>query len=123
LEAKQIEVEALKKENNAEQLASGQEALETLASRFELAKERVDLSIAERKAVQALITQLEKKISQDQLALDKMSGLAPPADPVTKSAPTEEKAAPAASLLPGVAAPAAANGEAPKKSEPLSPRM
>lgn len=124
LEAKQAEIEALKKKNNAEELAAGQEALEALTSRFELAKERVDLSIAERKAVQALITQLEKKISQDQLALDKMSGLAPAPEPAPPAATAEEKPAPAASLVPGLPAPAGAtNGEAPKKSEPLSPRV
>lgn len=123
LEAKQAEIEALKQQNNAAELAAEQEALETLESRFELAKERVDLSIAERKAVQALITQLEKKISQDQLALDKMSGLAPATEPAPPAATTEEKPAPVASLIPGLPAPAAANGEAPKKGEPLSPRV
>lgn len=94
--------------------------LAALESQRELAEERVDLAISERKAVQALIAQLEKKIEQEQQATAKK--LAPQETPTEE--PTERNATVEAAKTAVTGIPATTDKQAESSTdEPLSARV
>lgn len=97
----------LKKTDNADAIASSAKDLEKLEKRVTLAKERVDLAIEERKAVQTLLANLKSKLE---------------ASPAQTTKPTETtdkaKSATDPSAVPGVTS--ASTAEVPRS---LSPRV
>lgn len=77
---------------------------------WKLAKSRFELAIQERKTVQEKLVTLERKLKQDQEAVDKLKGNAAPKplSPEVASPPAAERAvgdAPAPATVPAVAAP------------------
>ena len=97
-------------------------AIDNLKARHELARQRFDLAIEQRRAARSSIEALEQKVAQDTLALAKLLGevtptptpVAPPTPtPPAPSAaatatPTPEAAQPAMPAMPGLPGPAAA---------------
>ncbi len=130
-------------ESNAEAVAETEEALSTLTPRHQLAKERFDLAIQDRKARRDQIVTLETRLQQDTEALRKLRGEEAPAPkpvgegdatpPVATTATTpaqpaaaetKKPAAGSVPTLPGVSlpsAPAPAEGETPQTITPTAP--
>ncbi len=107
LETTRVYTEELKKTNDAGKLAASQEALDQLEKKTLLAQERVDLAISERKAVQALIANLQPK-------------------PETNSPPSEttedkSKSNGDSSVVPGL--PGTTTTPAPEAPRPISKRV
>lgn len=94
---------------------------EALGKRRQLAKERFDLAIQERKTLQEQITALEEKLQQDRDALGKL--LAPPAAATQPAGPSEVRSEPSAPTprTEPVAQPPAAPDQAPVASTPAPP--
>jgi small conductance mechanosensitive channel len=84
-----------------------------------LAKDRFDLAIDERRALQEQSRTIEAKRSQDQAALDRLMGIKPPAPPANSSEPGATPSATAAGA-PDAAAPPS-TPSAPAAPEPAAP--
>ncbi|MBU0718868.1 MAG: hypothetical protein KJ749_11510, partial [Planctomycetes bacterium] len=97
-DAKQKEIVKLKEAGQASEVDSQQAELDALTQRRQLAKERFDLAIQERKTLQEQVTTLEQKLQQDREALNK---LVTPAVPTTQPAiPASAQATPAEAAIP-----------------------
>jgi len=92
LTAKKKELQKLQDEGRSDQAAALQTEIDALLARWELAKERFDLAIQERKTLQEQILTLELKIAQDREALGSLV-----AAPVTQPAETAPGDLPATS--------------------------
>lgn len=125
LAAQQGKIADLKQADEPEERQASEEALKAIANKHELAKQRFDLAIQTRKTVQEQMTALEEKLRHDQLALDKLTGVAPPpaaAEPQATASPTTESAMPP-TIPPANSAP---NADAPptvaaENAPPLTP--
>ena len=89
-------IQALKDAGKTTEALARAGALTELQSRWQQNRERFDLAIKERKALQENIGALTRKIEEDQHALDRMSGSAPASSDDPPNATTSAKPAPAA---------------------------
>jgi len=125
-EAKQKEMAQPGEAGQAAEAGSRQAELTALAERRQLARDRFDLAIQERKTLQEQVATLEQKLQQDREALKKLiappppssQAVAPPVAPATptKPAATGEQPAtekPASDRGPALLPPAAGATEAP----------
>ncbi len=110
------EIEAWKQSGDNEKAAEAEKAVTALQQRWQLAKDRFDLAISERRTLQEQRATIETKIQQDRAALNRF--LAPvqpkPVDPVVP--PTENPnatTAPPAGSTDGTAAKETTNGSGP----------
>lgn len=95
-EAKRAALAEAQQRSDATAITSLEKQISDLAPKRQLARERFDLAIKERKAVQEQITALEAKLQGDTAALLKLKGEAPPASqPSVKPADTAAQPAPA----------------------------
>jgi small conductance mechanosensitive channel len=100
LQQAQQEIQGLKDAGKTNEALARADSLKELQTSWQQNRERFDLAIKERKALQENIAALTRKIEEDQRALDRMSGAAPPAasattsgsssTPTTSSSPKEE---------------------------------
>lgn len=112
---------ALAKGNDAAAIAASATELEIHEEHVRLAQERVDLAITERKAVRALIAQLEKKIEEDRA---EQRAVVAPATPSAVPAETPKSAA--SKLDPSTGLPSLSGADSATEaapSEPLSARV
>jgi len=120
LDAQRTEIKkaiaALKPEQHASDIAHRTEELKTIEERWQRARERCNLAIAERKTLQAKVAALQQKVEQDQQALQRLTSqpaaaAAPLVGPPTAAGDGKPTAPPAA--LAPAAPPAAAAGSTP----------
>ena len=102
LVAKQADVSRLEQSDQQDKLQSAREALSSLTRKRDLARQRFDLAIQTRKTVQEQLSALEEKIRQNRLALDKLTGDAPPAEAQTLTPEASGPAAIASTSSPAV---------------------
>jgi small conductance mechanosensitive channel len=129
----QVEVEQAaladlrKSSDNSVAISRSEKALEALQQKMMLAKERVELAVAERKGAQSSIAVLTEKIGQEQAALRELKGndqppavdsTAPP--PVPAETSPAEKKEPTPPALPTPESVLSGSGE-PKKSDETKP--
>lgn len=95
LSEKKKQVQKATDENRPDQAAALQNEIEDLQKRWQLAKDRFDLAIQERKSIQEQKATLEQKIPQDKDALNKL--IAPPATQPAQPTTTPAQPAPDAS--------------------------
>ncbi len=69
------------KDATGEDAAKLQDEMATVQKSWQLAKDRFDLAIDERKTLKEQATAIDQKIQQDQKVLDKLTGVAPAVDP------------------------------------------
>jgi len=108
-----------RKEGKADEAAKLDATLPTLQKEWQLARDRFDIAIRQRKASQEALKGLEVRVARDQDLLDRLEGktqvaAAPPApSPAAKPAPSEP-VAPATALpgMPNTAAPTATSAPA-----------
>jgi small conductance mechanosensitive channel len=95
LEARKKDLQKLQSEDRTDDAAALQTELEDLQKRRNLAKDRFDLAIKERKTLQEQIVTLEQKLTQDREALNKLKS-SPATQPaaVPGQAPTTTPAQP-----------------------------
>ncbi|HEY7154817.1 MAG TPA: mechanosensitive ion channel domain-containing protein [Gemmataceae bacterium] len=79
------EIQGLKDAGKTNEALARAESLKELQTNWQQNRERFDLAIKERKALQENSAALTRKIEEDQRALDRMSGAAPPAATATAS--------------------------------------
>lgn len=146
-EAKQRDLQKLQEAGGADAAAKLQEELQALGKRRQLAKERFDLAIQERRTNQEQLATLEQKLMQDREALQKLveapaattqpaapkpapavsepnapESVTPPSAGETPAAPPAPVAAPPGVSVPGPAAtPTAAPEVAAPKPGPAAP--
>lgn len=91
-EAKQKEIAKLNEAGRTSEVDSQQAELDALTQRRQLAKERFDLAIQERKTLQEQVGTLEQKLQQDREALNKL--VAPPPPATQPAAPAKAQGTP-----------------------------
>jgi small conductance mechanosensitive channel len=89
-EAARKDVEELRAQSDAEMVAAAEEDLKTIEKQWDLAKERFDLAIQERKVSQEQLASLEHKLRAD---LEAMTKLTQPADAAKAPEPAQPQPA------------------------------
>jgi small conductance mechanosensitive channel len=86
-------IQELKDAGKVNEALAQSESLKDLQTRWQQNRDRFDLAIKEHKTLQENIAALTRKIEEDQQALDRMSGAAPPAAASTAASPSSTPAA------------------------------
>jgi small conductance mechanosensitive channel len=114
------EIQGLKDAGKTNEALARADSLKELQTNWQQSRERFDLAIKEHKALQENIAALTRKIEEDQRALDRMSGAAPPAASATVSA---SSGTPTASSSPKEEGKGGTNDSAKSAKTPSAPSL